>query len=113
MRRGEIVYINLPLVPGSRVQGGHRPAVLVISDIATPNNPLVTIVPLTTNLGTKRFPLTFEIDPSTQNGLTQTSVALVFQLCSADRTNLGKVLGTLENHYLSKMDDMMRKLLNL
>ncbi len=113
MKRGELAYIDLPLISGSRVQGGRRPAVLVISDSAIPNNPMVMIVPLTTATAAKRFPFTFEIPPTSENGLTAPSIALVFQLSAADRTHVGRIIGNLEDNHISQINEMMRKLLDL
>jgi len=113
MKRGEIVYVNLPLVQGSHSQGGRRPSILVISESALPKNPMVMMVPLTSNSAALRFPFTFQIDPSDQNGLSNPSVALVFQLCAVDRAHLGKVIGVLEAQHLSKIDDLIRQLLDV
>lgn len=113
MTRGDIAYINLPLVTGSRTQGGRRPAVLVIADKALRGNPMIMIVPLTTTLAAARFPFTFQIEPSPQNGLSAPSIALVFQLCAADRTHLDSVIGHLEDHHLLMIDTMMQQMLSL
>ena len=113
MARGDVAYINLPLVPGSRAQGGRRPAVLVTADMALRGNPMTMVVPLTTTLTATRFPFTFRIEPSPQNGLSAPSIALVFQLCAADQTHLDSVIGQLEDHHLAKIDDMMRQMLGL
>ncbi len=113
MARGDVAYINLPLVPGSRVQGGRRPAVLVIADTALQGNLMTMIVPLTTTLTATRFPFTFQIDPSTQNGLSAPSIALVFQLCAADRTRLDSVIGHIEDQHLARINEMMRQMLGL
>jgi mRNA-degrading endonuclease toxin of MazEF toxin-antitoxin module len=75
MARGEIAFIDLPLSTRTRVQGGRRPAILVIADDARTHNPLVTIVPLTTNTAATRFPFTFQVDPTPRNGLSAPSIA--------------------------------------
>ncbi len=113
MARGDVAYINLPLVSGSRVQRGRRPAVLVTADTALQGNLMTMIVPLTTTLTATRFPFTFRIEPSPQNGLSAPSIALVFQLCAADQTDLDSVIGQLGDHHLAKIDDMMRQMLDL
>ncbi len=113
MARGDIAYVTLPLVPGNRVQGGRRPAILVISDRALQGNPMGVIVPLTTKITASRFPFTLRIDPSPQNGLSAPSVALVFQLCAADRTHVESVVGHLETQHLTQIDDMIRQMLAL
>lgn len=113
MSRGDVAYINLPLVSGSRAQGGRRPAVLVIADNAPGGNPMTMVVPLTTNLSAQRFPFTFRVEPSPENGLSAPSIALVFQLCAADRTHLDSVVGHLEAIYLARIDEIMRQMLSL
>lgn len=113
MARGDVAYFNLPLPRGSRVQGGRRPAVLVIADSALIGNPIVTIVPLTSNITATRFPFTFRIDPSSQNGLTVPSIALVYQLCAADRTHLDHVVGKLEDVHLTMIDDLIKQMLGM
>ena len=113
MARGDVAYINLPLVPGSRVQGGRRPAVIVLANNALRGNPMTMIVPLTTNLAATRFPFTFQIEPSPKNGLSAPSIALIFQLCATDRTHLDSVIGHLEDDRLAKIDEIMRQMLDL
>jgi mRNA interferase MazF len=113
MARGDIAYIDLPLVAGSHVQGGRRPAVLVIADKALQGNQMRMVVPFTTNLAATRYPFTFQIEPSPQNGLSSPSIALVFQLCAVDRTRVDSVIGHLEDDYLAKIDDMIRQMLGL
>lgn len=113
MKRGTIVYADLPIIANSHVQGGNRPAILVISENAAIGNPMVTIVPLTSKLSSTRFPNTLQFDPSPENGLTKTSVALVFQLCAIDRTRLTQTIGHLEEEQVQKIDEMIRKLLGL
>ncbi len=113
MTRGDIAYIDLPLVPGTHAQGGRRPAVLVIADQAVRRNPMRMVVPLTTNLGAPRFPFTLQIAPSRQNGLSAPSIALVFQLLAADQAHLESVIGHLEDVYLAQIDSMMRQMLGL
>jgi len=113
MARGDIVYVDLPLVSGSRVQGGRRPAIVVIRDQALQGNPMTMIVPLTTNLGAARFPHTLLIEASSQNGLSVLSLALVFQLRAADRTYLDSTIGHLESGNLAQIDEMMHQMLGI
>jgi mRNA interferase MazF len=113
MARGDVAYVDLPLIPGSRVQGGRRPAVIVLANNALLGNPMTMVVPLTTNLAASRFPFTFRIEPSPRNGLSVPSIALVFQLCAADRTLLDSPIGHLEDNHLAKIDEIMRQMLNL
>src|SRR4051794_11739064 len=113
MARGDIAYIQLPLVRASHAQGGRRPAILVIADSAPQGNPMTMIVPLTSTLTAARFPFTLSIKPSPQNSLTRPSIALVFQLCAADVTYVGSIRGYLEAHYMERIDEMMRQMLGI
>lgn len=113
MKRGDVVFVNLPMVPGSNVQGGRRPAILVAANVAQRGNPMVMLIPLTTKLAATRFTFTYRIEPSQENGLSATSIALVFQLCAADRTNIASVIGRLKDSEINMLDDLMRQMLGL
>lgn len=113
MVRGDILYVNLPLVSGHRAQGGRRPAILLSADTALRGNSMAMIVPLTSNMVATRFPFTFKIESSLENGLFVPSVALVFQLCAADRTHIDTVLGHVESQHLTKIAEMLRLMLDL
>ena len=113
MAKGDVIFVSLPLVSGSRAQGGRRPAILVISESALINNPMALLIPLTSKTAALRFPFTIQIEPSKQNGLSAPSVALVFQLVAADRMHLDSVIGKIEENYLQEIDKMMRQLLTL
>lgn len=113
MARGDIAYINLPSASGSRAQSGRRPGVLVISDTAPSGNPMIMVVPFTSNLAASRFPFTIRIAPSPRNGLAVESIALVFQLRAVDQTHVETVIGHLEEKYLTAIDQLMRQMLDL
>ena len=115
MQRGDILEVDLPLLPGSRVQAGRRPAIVVLAEPLPAANdaPIVSVVPLTANLGTLRFRHTFQIEPSRENGLTMPSVALVFQLSALDRLGIIRIRGHLESNYVTQLDAMLREMLGL
>jgi mRNA interferase MazF len=71
------------------------------------------IIPLTGRLSALRFPHTIQVEPSEENGLTQPSVLLVFQLRAIDRSRIVETIGHLEQHYLDLVDREMRYMLNL
>jgi mRNA interferase MazF len=78
LKRGEIWWADLgPYRP--REQTGRRPVVIWQSDTLTRALQSVLVVPLTTNLDRARLAGTAMIDAS-ENGLSQTSVALAFQM---------------------------------
>jgi mRNA interferase MazF len=78
LKRGEIWWADLgeyrPLE-----QTGRRPVVVWQSDALTRVLQSILVVPLTTNLDRARLAGTAMIE-ATENGLSQTSVALAFQM---------------------------------
>ena len=102
MARGDILTVDLPAPSGraGHEQVGYRPAIVVQTDATTASLPTTMVVPLTSNLGALRFPHTFRVDPSPQNGLARPSVLLVFQLRAIDKKRFGNRIGRLEQHYL-------------
>ena len=115
MRRGDIVLVELPS-PASGAgheQVGLRPALVVQNDDSGQTLSVIMIVPFTSNLKAQRFPRTLLIQPSRENGLTVSSVLLVFQLRAIDKQRIRKKIGQLETDLLEKVGDEMRILLGL
>lgn len=114
MNRGDIVWVDLGNPPGGsgREESGDRPGVVISNGDSDPNNPMFTIVPLTCSRSASRFPFTVDnIIPSNVNGLTCTSVAMVFQIRSLDKRRVRRVSGRLEIHFLSQIEDKIKNLL--
>ena len=115
MPRGNVYFVTLPPPPGGqgREQSGYRPVVVISSDQSASANPMALVVPLTSKLGALRFPHSVRIQPSSQNGLSQTSVAMVFQLLAMDKTRLRQPAGSLESDYLVEIENELRSILEL
>ena len=115
MARGDVFTVDLPAPSGraGHEQVGYRPAIVVQTDVTDASLPTTMIVPLTSNLSALRFPHTFRIDPSSQNGLTRPSALLVFQLRAIDKKRLGRRIGRLEQHHLQQLEAETRCLLGL
>lgn len=109
MKRGEIWTVALPTAAG-REQSGQRPCLVIQDAFYGQRSPLVLVVPLTSQLGTLRFPATVQIEPAPSNGLSQTSIALVFQTRATDRTLFVRKLGALTTGELEAVLDELRKL---
>jgi mRNA interferase MazF len=92
MQRGEIWHVRLPLVSG-REQGGERPGIVLQGASEGQSSPLVIVIPLTSQLAALRFPGTLMIEPSSDNGLTAPSVAMVFQIRALDRARFARRIG--------------------
>ena len=108
MKKGELWLVELPSV-NSHEQGGTRPA-LIISD---PEANTVVILPFTSNVQALRFPHTVEVNSSKRNGLTELSIALVFQVRAIDRKRLKIKVGEIEEGKMKEIDILLKKLLQL
>ena len=98
---GDIVKVELPPPVGcpGHEQFGFRPAIIVQDDVKFRALPTTIVVPLTTNYTASRLPGTFFVKKSSTNGLTQDSIALVFQVRAIDKKrvkepSIGKFSGT-------------------
>ncbi len=101
MRKGEIWRGRLPHAPG-HVQSGERP-VLIIQNDAFATLPTVLVVPFTGRMAAGRFPGTLVVAPDGRNGLTTSSVALVFQARAVDKQDLVSRLGVLDPATLARI----------
>ena|SRR3989344_4507856 len=106
MKRGSIYLINLP-ESGGHEQHGARPAIIVSDPVAN----IIVCIPCTSNPEATRFPHTLLVEPSKQNGLSNTTVALIFQIRAIDRNRLMSKLGQLENQYMKVVSKSINKLL--
>lgn len=109
MKCGEIWTVALPAAAG-REQSGQRPCLIIQDALYGQRSPLVLVVPLTSQLGTLRFPATVQIEPAPLNGLSQTSIALIFQTRATDRSFFVRKLGALTTEELVAVLDELRRL---
>jgi mRNA interferase MazF len=101
MARGDILLVSLP-ESDRREEKGNRPAIVVQVEIAA--SPMLMVGPVTSSLGAMRFPFVVQIEPSELNGLTLTSVAVVFQMRAIDRKRIVRKIGELDADYLKQVD---------
>ena len=115
MIRGDILSIDLGNPPGGagREQSGIRPAIAVSLGDADQSNPMITIVPLTGSLSAARFPHTQSIVPTSQNGLSVESIAMVFQIRSIDKRRVRSIIGHLESDMLTDINNIINTMLSL
>jgi mRNA interferase MazF len=115
MRRGDIVLVNLPQTAdgAGREQVGIRPALIVHDDATSDTLSVIMIVPFTSNMKAQRFPHTIIVQPTEENGLTITSILLVFQLRAIDKQRVAKTIGHLESELIQKVNQEMKSLLGL
>lgn len=85
LRRGDVVWVNLPRPSGtSKVQAGRRPAVILHTESSLGKLPVVIVVPGTSRTAATRFPHTVLVNPATSNGHSVPTVLLAFQIMAAD-----------------------------
>ena len=101
MARGDVLLINLPISDG-REQSGRRPAIAVQTDVS--GEPMLMVAPITSNINASRFKFSVQIEHSTENGLTQTSIVMIFQMRSIDKSRIIKTIGKLSEEDLVKVD---------
>ena len=89
----------------------HRPALIVGPPASFSSGfPLVLVVPLTSTV--RGLNLHVEIEPSRENGLSETSAAQCELLRSINRARLLHRMGVLEMVSLQEVDDIVRVLLD-
>ena len=110
-----MLRVDLPAPRGrpGHEQIGVRPAVAVQADVPGLPTSTLMVVPLTGRLTALNNPYTIGVEPSQQNGLTQSSVLLVSQLRALDQDRILDTLGQLEQDYLDQLDSEIRHLLGL
>ncbi len=106
MKPGDIWIVHIPEL-GTHEQSGVRPAVVVASVSKT----IVTIIPCTTNKSALRFPFTLSIGSTEKNGLTSTSIALIFHIRAIDANLLKKKLGELSKKDFAMIKKEARRLI--
>lgn len=106
MKPGEVWNVRIPHL-GTHEQSGRRPAVIIARVAKT----IVTIIPCTANMEALRFPFTYRMEPTTKNGLTRTSVALVFHIRALDASFLERKIGTVDGRSLAEIRKQARRLI--
>lgn len=89
----DIWCADLPAIPGSHVQCGKRPVVVVSNDTANRYSPVISIIPLTSNLGRMDIPTHTVIR---SRFLRAPSVALCEHIMTIDKSWLMKRIGAVE-----------------
>ncbi len=104
MRRGDVYWVNLDPVVGSKV-GKFRPAVVVQNEAANRSSATVTVIPLTSSTG-RVYPFQVLI-PAGEGGLPQASKALCEQVRTLSRKRLSERIGTLPDDRLFEIREAL------
>ena len=100
MKQREIWYADLNPVKGSE-QKGYRPVVIVSGDLLNTYLKVVIACPLTSKI--KEYKGNIVLEPNTENGLSQRSEVMVFQIRSISKERLVSKLGTITKAELSEL----------
>ncbi len=101
MRKGEIWLVQLKNRDGHEQQG-NRPGLIVAK-----SNGLATVIPLTKNLDRSNLPFTKIIDCSPENGLTEDSVALIFQVITLDESKFVQRKGNIKKELYNIIHEIL------
>ena len=93
VRRYDIWLADLPEINDSHVQSGIRPVVVVSNDLSNIHSPIVSIVPLTSNLSRVDIPTHIVLH---NRYLPKASLMLCDQIMALDKSRLMNKLGAVE-----------------
>ena len=102
--RGQMYYANLDPVIGSE-QGGTRPVLVIQNNVGNSFSPTIIIAPITTRVKKLRQPTHIGIPPFF--GLPQSSMAMLEQIRTIDKSRLGDYVGCLDDDVMDYIDEAL------
>ena len=96
MKQYDIWLADIPVMKASHIQNGHRPVVIVSNDLANAHSPVITVVPLTTQMHKHHLPTHVYL---WGQGLDRASIALCEQVMALDTTHLLRRMGIVYKAY--------------
>ena len=102
--RGQMYYANLDPVIGSE-QGGNRPVLVIQNNVGNRHSPTIIIAPITTRVKKLRQPTHIGIPPFF--GLPQSSMAMLEQIRTIDKSRLGDYVGCLDDDVMDYIDEAL------
>lgn len=100
IKRGEIYYANLCPVVGSE-QGGIRPVIILQNDVGNRHSPTTIVAAITRKRGKSELPTHVSIRI---NELGHTSVALLEQIRTIDKSRIKDFVGVLDVNTMEHID---------
>ena len=86
VQRGDIWYVDLPIVPGSSIQGGRRPVLVYQTDRINDKSSIVNVLAITSQI--KRKDLGYHVELPWLAGLSKKSMVLAEQAFTLDQSRL-------------------------
>jgi mRNA interferase MazF len=111
-KRGEIWLLDWSPARGSE-QAGHRPALVLQTDAANANPKYPNTIVLAVSTRGKPVPFHIAVQPSKQNGLSESSYIKCEQVLTVAKERLTRRLGMLEADYLQEAGKAVSHVLEL
>ena len=102
--RGDIFFADLSPVVGSE-QGGVRPVLVLQNDVGNRHSPTTIVCAITGS--TEKKPLPTHVPIGSMGKLSKTSVALLEQLRTIDRSRLRDWIGRLDTQKIEKINQAL------
>ena len=112
MKRGEIYRVNLSSPVGSE-QGGTRPVLVIQNDVGNKFSTTVIVAAITSKLNKSYLPTHVVVNPDCKNKLTGTSLVLLEQLRTIDKSRLKDKICHLDGEIMQKIDRGLKVSLEL
>lgn len=113
IKAGEIWWVDLSITSTDSVgheQAKKRPCITIVNN---PNIEMTTLIPLTSNLKTSKLPDTYFLSRSSQNGLKNDSIALIFQIRSLSYERYQDKAGVISKKDLENVRNLIRNYFGL
>lgn len=102
--RGQMYYASLDPVIGSE-QGGSRPVLVIQNNVGNRHSPTIIIAPITTRVKKPCQPTHIGIPP--YFGLPQSSMAILEQIRTIDKSRLKDYVGCLDDDVMDCIDEAL------
>ena len=86
VQRGDVWYVDLPIIPGSSIQGGRRPVLVYQTDSINDKSSIVNVLAITSQI--KRKDLGYHVELPWIAGLSKKSMVLAEQAFTLDQDRL-------------------------
>ncbi len=107
IKQGELYLVNFNPSAGHEFQG-KRPALVIESDVQIKKTNLISIIPLTSNIGNKISDDIF-ISKDNNNKLISDSIIKVYYICSFDYYRFINKIGKVDEEILEKIKIYLKK----
>lgn len=104
LKRGDVVFMDLPKIGESSVQCGLRPCVIMSNQKAIDNSTVITVVPVTSKH--KRCE-NLHIPLFRESGLSRESIALAEQILTVPKSLITKKVGTVPEFKMKAINNVI------